>query len=139
MIGNSSKLYKELYEKGLIHYELGTNYEFSNDYAYCMIQGQTSEVEDVTNRIKEEIENIIKNGISNEEFDRIKKKIYGFYVRDFDSVETVANTFLMDHFKGINSFDYFEEFLALTKEYVEKIGREVFDSKNMILSVVNPK
>ena len=139
MVGNSSELYKELYEGGLIHYELGTNYEFSADYAFCMIQGQTCDVETVTKRVKEKIDEIIKNGISEEEFDRIKKKIYGFYVRDFDSVETVANTFLIDHLKGINAFDYFEEFLSLTKEYVEKVGREVFDSENMILSVVNPK
>ena len=139
ILGNSSKLYKELYDNGLIHSELGTSYEFSKDYAHVLIQGHSKNIDKVIEKIENEIENVIKNGIDDIEYERIKRKIYGFYVRDFDSVESVANCFLMDYFKNINSFDYFEEYIALTKEYVESIGREIFDKKNMILSIVNPK
>ncbi len=139
IVGSSSKLYKELYEEGLVFSEFSTSYEFSRNYAHCLIQGQVKDVDKVIEKIKQEISKVTKNGISDEEFERVKRKIYGLYVRDFDGVQNVANTFLTNYFKNINPFEYIEEYLTISKEYVEKIGKEIFDEKNMILSIVKPK
>ena len=47
--------------------------------------------------------------------------------------------FLADKMKGINSFDYIEEFNTVTKEYTESILKEVFIEKNEILSIIKSK
>ena len=44
--------------------------------------------------------------------------------------------FLADYFKGINSFDYLEEISTINVEYLNQVLKDVFNEKNMILSVV---
>lgn len=47
--------------------------------------------------------------------------------------------FLSDYFKGINSFDYLEEYKSVTKEYTEQILKEVFKEDKMVVSIVKGK
>ena len=44
--------------------------------------------------------------------------------------------FLADYFKGINSFDYLEEINTINVEYLNQVLKNVFNEKNMVLSVV---
>ena len=44
--------------------------------------------------------------------------------------------FLADYFKGINSFDYLEEYTAVTKEYTKQVLKEVFNEEKMAISIV---
>ena len=74
-----------------------------------------------------------------DDFERIKRKIYGDYVTEYNSVAYIARMFLADAFKGINSFDYIEKFDTVTKEYAEQIFNEVFDENKMAISVIRPK
>ena len=73
------------------------------------------------------------------ESERIKRKIYGDYVTEYNSVGDIARMFLSDSFKGINAFDYIEKYNTVTKEYAEQILSTVFDENNMVLSVVKSK
>ena len=45
-------------------------------------------------------------GINEEDAKRLKKMIYGGYVKEFDDVVDIARMFLADHVHGVNSFDY---------------------------------
>ena len=85
---------------------------------------------------KQEIENIKENGLNKEDFERLKKKIYGLYVREYDDVADIARMFLADYFKGINSFDYLEEIDAVSYEYTTQVFKELFEEKKMVLSIV---
>ena len=73
-----------------------------------------------------------------EVFNRIKKMLYGEYVKVFNDSTNTARVFVSDYFKGINSFMYIDAYKTIDKEYVESILRKVFDEKNMALSVVKP-
>lgn len=44
--------------------------------------------------------------------------------------------FLADNMKGINSFDYIDDYKAVTKQYVEEILKDIFKEENMVLSIV---
>lgn len=138
LLGRSSKLFNKLYEEGKIFSEISFNYEFASTYAHVLIQGQTPDVEYVVNSIKEEIENRKKEGISERDFERLKRKIYGEFVREYNDISTVSNGFVSNYFRNINPFDYFEEFDILTKKYVEEILKEIFVEEYSALSVINP-
>ena len=69
----------------------------------------------------------------------MKRKIYGEYVTDYNSVSNIARMFLADSFKGINSFDYIEKFNTVTKEYAEQVLQNVFNEDMMGISIVRPK
>ena len=74
-----------------------------------------------------------------EYFERIKKKVYGDYVAEYNTVGDIARMFLSDTMKGIQTYDYIEQYASVNKEYVKKVLAENFDEKNMIMSVVKEK
>ena len=132
----SSELYKRLYDDGIVYSNPSRDYEFTDKYAHIIISGQSNSPEKVYELFKQEIENIKKNGLNKEDFERLKKKIYGLYVREYDDVGDIARMFLGDYFKGINSFDYLEEIDTVNFEYATQIFKELFEEKKMVLSIV---
>ena len=139
IVGKSSKLYKELYETGIVMAPLDLDYEFSKQYAHIAISGQSVNPEKVMEELKKEIEKFKKEGLEEEQFKRIKKKIYGDYVTEYNDISGVARMLMADYFKGINSFEYIENHKQVTKEYAEKILREIFDENKMVISIVKGK
>lgn len=139
LIGKSSKLYQKLYKEGLIISQPDLDYEFSKQYAHITISGQSNNPEKLTEEFKKELKDLKEKGIDEKVFNRIKKKIYGNYVMEFNDVSDIAKMFMSDYFKGINSFDYLENHKQVTKEYTEEILKEVFDENKMILSIVKGK
>ena len=139
IIGKSSDLYKKMYNQGLLLEEPSIDYEFSEEYAHIVISGQSNDSEEVYKMFKEEIENYKKNGLNIDHFERIKKKIYGDYVVEYNSVSEIARMFLTDHMKKISSFDYIEQYKVITKEYVEQVLKEIFNNEYMALAIVKEK
>ena len=139
LIGKSSDLYKKLYDNGDLIAEPDFDYEFSKEYSHILLSGQSKNPDEICENIKKEVTNFIKNGLDSEHFERIKRKIYGDYVTEYNSVGNIARMFLADSFKGINSFDYIEKYNTVTKEYTEQILKEVFDEEKMVMSVVKTK
>ncbi len=135
ILGKSSNLYQKLYQQELSQQELDLDYEFSKNYAHVMITGQSKAPKKLYELFKKEVEQY-KKQISLEDFERSKRKIYGDYVQEFNEVSDIAKMFLADFFKGINSFAYIEECEKVTKEYVAQVLKEVFQQKNMTISIV---
>ena len=136
LLGRSSKLYKELYGQGIIFNQPSLEYEFTDGYAHVLITGQATEPEKVFEKLKNEIKSLNENGLDEEEFSRIKKMIYGGYVKEYNDVAETARMFLADFFKGINSFDYIDEIESVKVDYAHQVLKETFDDSNMVLSVV---
>lgn len=136
LIGRSSELYKELYNKGIIHGQPSLDYEFGKTYAHVLITGQSKEPETLYNEFKEKVKEMKKKGISKGDFQRIKKMIYGGYVKEYNDVQDIARMFLADYFKGINSFDYIEEIEGINVEYLNQVLNDVFKEEKMVLSIV---
>ena len=139
LFSKSSKFFEELYESGKITIEPSMDYEFSKTYAHVMIQAKTEFIDDVLDRMNLEIENLKSNGINIEDFERAKRKIYGELVKDYNEVSTIASGLVSDYFKKIDSFDYFEDFKTITKEFVEETLNEIFIEKNKVVSAIKPK
>ena len=139
IMGKSSDLYKELYNTGNLLAEPDLEYEFSKQYAHVLVGGQSKNPEKVYERFKSEVAKLKGEGLKEEHFERIKRKIYGDYVTEYNSVANIARMFLADSFKGINSFDYIEKFNNVTKEYTEQVLKDIFNEDKMALSIIRPK
>ncbi len=136
LVGESSNFYKELYKNGIIFGMPSIEYEFTDDYAHILLTGGATDVNKVYDMFKNEVQKMKKEGINDEDFERIKKMIYGEYVKEYNDVGDIARMFLSDFMKGINSFDYIEEIPNVTKDYTSHILAENFLDEKMILSVV---
>lgn len=136
LIGRSSNLYKELYNEGIIYGQPSLDYEFGKTYAHVLITGQSTNPEKLYRKFKEQVKKLKEEGINQEDFTRIKKMIYGGYVKEYNDVQDIARIFLADHFKGINSFDYLEEIEGIHIEYLNQVLKDVFKEEKMVLSIV---
>ena len=139
LMGKSSNLYKKLYEEGLLLAPLDLDFEFTDDYAHILIGASSKNPEKVQKYINEEIQSAMENGINEADFDRIKKTIYGDYVREYNEVGDIARMFLADYFKGINSFDYLENYNQITKQYVEQVLKDNLKQEKQVISIIEPK
>ena len=138
LLGKSSKTYQNLYQEGAILAAPDLDYEFSDNYAHVIISGQSREPQKIKQELLKEIQKE-KEKFDIETFERIKKKVYGNYVVEYNNVADIARMLLADSFKGVNSLDYIEEYKSVTAEYAKQILDEVFDEKRCILSVINTK
>lgn len=120
LVGKSSNLYKELYDEGILLEEPNIDYEFSKQYAHVVISGQSERPDDVYNKLKDEIEKYIKNGLDSKHFERTKKKVYGDYVVEYNNIADISRMFLSDYMKNVSSFDYIEQYNQVSKEYTRK-------------------
>jgi len=139
LIGQSSELYKDLYDKGLLLSEPELDYEFSKQYSHILIGGQSKNPNKIFELLNDKISEFINNGICLEDFERIKKKIYGQYVTEYNSVSNIARMFLNDNFRNVNSFDYINECPNIDLDFTKKVLIEIFKNENIVISIVEPK
>lgn len=136
LFGKSSETFEKLYEEGKLISAPTIDYEFSKTYSHVMIQFQTDDIETVIEEITKKIEKVKIDGIFEEDFQRIKKKIYGEIVKDYNDVSNIATAIVSDYFKNINSLDYFNAINEIDKNYVEKVLKEVFVEDLKVISVI---
>ena len=136
----SSKIFNDLYESGKILGEVSFNYEYAENYAHVLIQGQSDDIEYVINALENTLEDIKENGFDFERLESMKRKVYGELVRDnYSTVSSISTGFITDYFRGVSIFDYFEEFDLINEDYLLNLLNELFDSKNKVVSVINSK
>lgn len=137
--GQSSDLYKELLDEGLINDTFSTEYFNGHGYAVPMFSGESQDPKKVTLRIHEKITEFKEKGFSSEEFEIVRKKHYGKTVRAFTDVDTIANGLVVSHFENDNLFSEFKVLQEITADYCYELLKNSFDKEKAVLSVVNPK
>lgn len=139
LIGKSSNLYNELYKEGYLLSQPDLEYEFGNEYSHVLIGGQSKDPQKVYEKIAEKIQEMKNNDINVQEFERIKKKIYGDYAVEYNNVADIGRMFTSDYIKGINSFEYMDKFKEIDAEYAKQVLKEIFTEDKMIMSVIKGK
>ena len=137
--GKSSNFYKKMYDQGFLQSPLDLDFEFTENYSHVLIGGQSKNPKKVLEELNKEILETKKQGINKEDFERIKKMIYGEYVKEYNEVGNIARMFISDYFKGINSFEYLENYNQITKEYVDQVLKEIFIEEKQVISIINQK
>lgn len=138
IMGKSSKLYTELYNEGLINGTFDFDYSIEENYAYSALGGESKDPIKLRDRIAGEIESLHKNGLDKNSYDRIRKAMYGKFLKQLNSIERIAHAFVSVYFKEANLFDYVEIYDKISFEYLNKVFNEHFTTKNMALSVIKP-
>ena len=69
-------------------------YEFAKNFAHIAITGQSSDPKKVLQEIQNEIQKINKNGIQEEQFNRVKNMIYGNYIKEYNDVSNICRMFI---------------------------------------------
>lgn len=135
LFGKSTELYTRLYESGLINGSFAVEFNPQIAYGFTAIDGESPEPKKLFNEILDELD---KTVLKEEDFNRIKKVVWGDYIRSFNDIEGYAHTFLTECFTDCDYFDYPRVFESVTFEDVKKRFEMHFDRSRAALSVVNP-
>lgn len=138
LFGKSSDFYISLYEQGLIDNSFGKESELEADYGFSAVSGESDDPRKVFELIKEHVREIRKKGVDMTAAERAKKVMLGRYLRSFNDIEGIGNSFMRDLLSGINPLDYAEILNGVTEEELNERLREHFDDTNCVLSVINP-
>ena len=128
LFGESSSLYLQLYEQGLIDSSFGGGFETIEGMAMLSASGDSDDPQAVLDAILEQAQVLVKEGIPQEDFLRMKRSALGRRIRALDSFDATCFRICAYHFSG---FDYFR-FPALYRD------AEVSDILEFIQRVVTP-
>jgi predicted Zn-dependent peptidase len=136
---NFSRLYRELFDEGLINDSFSAEYFCGHSYAVNIFQGQSANPETVAARIDAELQRLKNEGIDSESFDRILKMQYGRSIMKYNSVENTADALVQCAFTGCGLFDELEVYAKISKSDLEARLATHYNKESSALSVVNKK
>jgi predicted Zn-dependent peptidase len=139
MFGKSSPNYEALYEEGIIDQTFSFDYTEESGFGFSMLGGDTKSPDELVNRIKDMIESFKQQPISEESFDRARKKKIGAFLRSLNSPEFIANQFTRYAFNEMDLFDVIPVFESLQVNDVEEILQNHFKQEAMTVCQVQKK
>ena len=134
--GKVSPLYEKMLSEGLINPSFSAEYFIGRGFAVPMFMGESADPEKVRDEIFERIDELKKNGISDEDFEISKKRLYGLEIRAFNEVDDLANNIVDCYFNGCTLFDSIMCYKTITKTDIEKTLENSFDINKACLSVI---
>lgn len=138
LFGESSELYLKLYEDGLIDSSFGGGFETIDGMAMLLCSGDSDDAAAVRDAILAQAEKILREGIPEDQFLRMKRSAFGRRIRDLDSFSSTC--FRLCAYE-LSEFDYFEfprVYAAIeAKDLLEFLGRIVREDR-CAMSVIYP-
>lgn len=138
LAGESSPLYRALYDKGLINAQFTTEAFLGRGYFTNMFEGESKDPDAVFGAIVEQAARYQREGLPRDAFERAKKSMYGRAVAQFNNVESVALSLVSSQFQNTGLFDVVEAAANVTFEEAQAFFKEHFDGARCALSVVLP-
>ena len=105
-------------------------------YFSVIFSGESASPEKVRDALAEEMEKIIKVGLEEKDFQRIKKSTYGILIRELNNVESVANLMINAHMDGVKPYDAIEILSDLTSSDCTSFIRDELSADKLAMSVV---
>ena len=136
LFSRAGALYEELFEGGLINESYSYGYSITRDVAFHSIYAESEDPCAVLERIKEYLRNAKKFGLSERDFIRCKRVMMAEFIRDFDSVDDIANSLLNFKFEGSDIFVYRRIIENVQFSDVCKCFDESFSDESFAISVV---
>ncbi|MGM9628876.1 MAG: EF-P 5-aminopentanol modification-associated protein YfmH [Faecousia sp.] len=138
LFGESSELYLRLYEQGLIDSSFGGGFETVDGCAMLLCSGDSEDAATVRDAILAQAEKIVKEGIPEERFQRMKRSALGRRIRDLDSFDSTCFRICAYHFSDFAYFRFPEVYRGIqASEICDFLGR-VVQQPRCGLSIITP-
>ncbi len=136
LFGDTSPFAIDVYESGLVNC-FDASCDHGHDSSKIFLEGETDDPEEVYSLFVSYLEETKKNGLSREDFDRVKRASYASYIKMFDSLRLADRYTFMLH-DGYDPFTYGDALKSVTFEDVSELFPKLFKEEYCAMSVVNP-
>lgn len=132
----SSDMFRNLLKEGVINSGFGAEV-FSGDSFFSVIfSGESTDPKKVRDSISSEVERLIKCGINEKDFQRIRKSTYGMMIRELNNVEAMANLMINSHMEEVSPFDAVNVLSEMKSSDVMDFIRSELRSDRLVMSVI---
>lgn len=139
LAGDTSDLYNNLFEKGLINTGFSKEYFIGYGYEAITFDGESSNPQAVADEIKKAVKELKEKGIDDEQFECARRSLYGRDIMEYNDIDSIANGFINSYFSGYSIFDSQEIYRTVTKKDVENRLADMMNEEYSALSVVKEK
>ena len=139
LFGESSRLYMQLYQEGLIDSSFGGGYETIEGMALLLASGDSYEPEKVRDAIVAEAARIAREGLDEEAFLRMKRSALGRRIRALDSFNSVIFRVCAYYFDRFDYFEFPDIYRDVTVDQLQQFLGRVVTPDRMCLCVINPE
>ena len=138
IFSESGELYNSLLDRQLVAPDFTAELAISDQYGFMQISGEADDPEAILQEILAHLQTLRQTGLSERDFERVKKVELSEWIKGFDSTEAVAGVLLSFAFKGLDMFSYTDLLQNLHFEDVKTLFETFFDPDLFVLSVVHP-
>ena len=139
LFGESSALYLKLYEEGIIDSSFGGGFETIDGMAMLLCSGDSDEPETIREAMLAQAEIIVKEGIDEDSFLRMKRSALGRRIRGLDSFDSTC--FRLCAY-ALSDYDYFRFpslYEQIEKRDIQEFLQRVVRPERCSLSVIYPQ
>ena len=136
LFGESSRLYMELYEEGVIDGSFGGGFETVDGVALVTVAGDCEAPEVVKAALLEEVRRLTEEGIPQEDFLRMKRSALGRRLRDLDSFDSTCFRICAYHFSGYDYFRFPEIYDGITREDILTFLQRVITDERCCMAIM---
>ena len=138
LFGESSELYLKLYEEGLIDSSFGGGFETIDGMAMLLCSGDSDNAEAIRDAVLEQAEKIVREGVQEDAFLRMKRSAFGRRVRDLDSFDSTCFRLCAYAMSDYDYFNFPDLYERIEKEEIRQFLRRVVRPERCSLSIINP-
>ena len=136
--GDSTPLFKKLYDTSLINGSFGGESLSGVGYNCVMFTGETSNPKKVRQELLAEISRLKEVGINEEDFEICRNLMYGECISEFESIQNVAGSMADAAMQSRTLFDHIEIIAAVTVKNINDAIKTMFDEDNLATVIINP-
>ena len=138
LFGESSELYLQMYEEGIIDSSFGGGFETIDGCAMLMCSGDSENPKAVREAILAQAEKIAKEGIPQANFLRMKRSALGRRIRALDSFDATCFRVCAYHFTDFDYFRFPEVYRSIEATEICGFLNRVVKRERCSLSVIEP-
>ena len=139
LFGESSALYLELYEKGLIDSSFGGGFESLQGMAMLTCSGDSDDPWAVRDAILARAQQLVQEGVEEKDFLRMKRSALGRRIKDLDSFNSTCFRLCAYHFSGFDYMEFPRVFQDIRESELREFLHQVVRQESCSLSVILPE
>lgn len=139
LFGESSRLYLALYREGIIDTSFSGGFETVDGMALLTAAGDSEAPEKVRDAILQEAKRLVREGIDERDFLRMKRSALGRRIRDLDSFNSTVFRVCAYYFSHYDYFDFPAVYHKVRSEQVLQFLAKTVTESRCSLSIVYPK
>lgn len=132
----SNEMYNRLMNDGIINNTFNCEIFNGDGYMSLIFSGESSQPDEIRTAVVNEFARILKEGVCEKDFRRIKKSSYGDLIRQLNNVSAVAGSMINNALSGIGTYDIIDTFSEITSQDVYDFIKSELTEDKLVLSVI---